>query len=158
MALWADQWRGRIRNRIADRDAVARHQIYTRLWAGLGLRPDEVQGALKRIEREFGVHPGLLRATDDILVLFAPVDPGWNPVKRLAFKGIESDISKHLVHELRARLERFGTWQAWRDAEILTVGDWVLAWCGQMPDLRARGAWRENAADRAVPERTPTLP
>ena len=136
MDRFATHWRRRIRDRLAEREEVERNRIYAELWAGEGHRPDEVRDALRALERVFGVHPGLLRATDALTLLFDPVAAGWNPFRRFAFRGIESTAIDGLTTACRERMHTFRTLDAWEHHEMRTVGDWVSAWTGKLPDGR----------------------
>ena len=133
---FAAHWQRRLGDRLAQREEVERNKIYTELWAGAGHRPDEVRAALRELECVFGVHPGRLRVNDALTLLFDPVEAGWNPFRRFAFRGIETAAATQLSESCRERMRSFRTLEAWDYHEIATIGDWVSAWSGKLPDGR----------------------
>lgn len=125
-------WTSVMRSRFSDRELLNRDQCYDLYFEPLDLPKEKALECLDLIEFEFEVPVGLLRPTDRLSLLFAPV-PTRNPLKCLFYRGREEDSQSELNYELSKRLRRYGTLDLWKNIEIETIETLLRAWCGERP-------------------------
>jgi hypothetical protein len=123
-------WRKELRKRFADREDIGKECLYEKFFAAKGFPRSDVLELFDTIELEFDLPAGLLRPTDSLKKLGAPVSPK-NPWQWMVFQVRSGDSQQALADQLEKRLKTFGTTDLWKRVE--TIADLVTAWCGQAP-------------------------
>lgn len=125
--------RERILDRLAGRNALPKSEMFRSYWADAGLPEREVIAALDLIDVEFRIDPGLFRPSDPLDILFSPPDTR-HPWRWLTYHSMCGDRGNEFSYQLDKRLLRHNTREYW--PRVLTVDEFVRAWCGALPVSR----------------------
>jgi hypothetical protein len=123
-------WQQQIQARFAGREDIGAEGLYNFYFRTQGYPKDEVLKCLALIESEVGIHPGILRPSDKLNLLFQPIETK-NPFKWMVYQVRGGDMQAAISSELTERLHAHGTFDEWD--WIDTVEDLVRAWCGLKP-------------------------
>ncbi len=126
------EWLTAIKNRFADRSDIGRESVFQLYFAPEGLPKEEVDECFDLIESEFGSISGLLRPDDSLEKLFQPVSTK-NVFKWAGYRIMGGDRQLWFGDELFERMRKHGTYENRRMISMETIGDFVRAWCGQLP-------------------------
>jgi hypothetical protein len=132
MNLKTISWHSALLSRFQDREHLGAHGVCVSCWPDLG--EQSVLEVLTLIQREYGLEAGLLRPDDALDKLLKPIVTR-SPFKWLVYQLRASDKQSELNLQLRRRMDRCGTRNAW--SRIETIDDLVRAWCGQQPTRKS---------------------
>lgn len=130
------KWLAAIQQRFADRQDVGRQRVFEMYFAREGLPKEEVFECFDLIETEFGYIAGLLRPENRLEKLFQMVS-SKNPFNWAGYQIMAGDRQLWFGDELLQRMREHGTYPYRNLIRIETIGDFVRAWCGRLPDLNA---------------------
>lgn len=126
-------WQDHVMDRFSGREELTKEELYRRFWMGEGLLQDSVFDALDLIEREFSITAGVLRPDDKLAKLFVP-PATKNPLKWLYYQYVFGDRHDWLDTRIAEKLKEHALVREWtQESSILTVDDYVRAWCGRPP-------------------------
>ena len=124
-------WKKAVEARFDGREELSKEQLARAYWPTL--RTDDVVGAFQTIEWglvDFRV--GLLRPGDSLSLLFTPPAQTKKFWQYWSAEIHSADSDLDISTKLNERLKRFATAKEWK-RRILTVDDFVRAWCGERP-------------------------
>jgi hypothetical protein len=130
-----DDYRNGLLARFADREALAKGELFERYWADMGLDRNEVFDLLDLIEEAYDIPAGLIRPNDPIdkVTERVPEKRWWRgPIHDL----IAGDSQFWLQEEFSRKLKKHGLSESVEKVE--TIQELVMIWCGHLP--------RESAA------------
>lgn len=125
-----DNWKAAIRSRFDGREDLTKREFYRRFYSSSDIPQEKILECLGFIEEEYEFPVGLLRPTDKLTKLFAPVTTK-NPWRWLLYRMKEGDSQSEIEYELAKRQRRQGTVGTW--SRLDTLDDLIRAWCGQTP-------------------------
>jgi hypothetical protein len=125
-----NEWKRQMLARFADREDIGVEQLYDLYFRTQGCARSEVLKCLDLIESDVGIHPGILRPTDKLNLLFQPIETK-NPFKWMVYQVRGGDMQAAISSELTERLRAHDTFDDWD--QIDTVEDLIRAWCGLKP-------------------------
>lgn len=122
-----NSWGKAIGTRFANRNTMTPLELYGEFWSDLPQK--EVLAALRTIEEECEVTVGLMRPTDTMATLSEP-PATKNPLLWMEYQVHGGDLEFELARQLTKRLRKYGRMKEWRNG-VLTLDDFVRAWCGE---------------------------
>jgi hypothetical protein len=123
-------WKNAVEARFGGREELSKDRL-AQLWPYLP--HEEVVEALQTIESGFiEFRVGILRPGDALSLLFTPPPQTKKFWQYWSAEVRSGDADFEISTKLNKRLKTFGTTKEWK-RRILTVDDFVRAWCGQRP-------------------------